>query len=80
MRFGRVVSFDARRGWGTVAESEGADFEFEFHATAIGDGSRRIDPGTAVVFTVVPGHRGRYEARELVVPPGPVSASHHEPA
>jgi cold shock CspA family protein len=86
-----VVSFDARRGWGTVGEAEVAEFEFEFefHATAIADGSRRIEPGTAVVFTVEPGHRGRYEAREVTVlsglvgesgPSGEVSASHHEPA
>jgi cold shock CspA family protein len=82
-----VASFDARRGWGTVTDSEGA--EFEFHATAIVDGSRRIDPGTTVGFAVVPGHRGRYEAREVTVlsgltgpsgPSGEASVSHHEPA
>ena len=93
MRFGRVASFDARRGWGTVTASEGA--QFEFHATAIADGSRLIDPGTSVVFTVQAGHRGRYEARELTVlsessessgpagpvgPSGEVSASHQDPA
>jgi cold shock CspA family protein len=60
---GRVVSFDARRGWGTVTDSDGV--EFEFHATAIVDGSRRIYPGTEVTFSIVPGHRGRYEARGL---------------
>ncbi len=82
-----MTSFDPRRGLGVVTDSEGA--EFEFHATAIGDGSRRIDPGTTVVFEVVPGHRGRYEARGLTVlsgtsgPPGASregSASHHESA
>jgi cold shock CspA family protein len=76
-----VTSFDARRGWGTVTDSEGA--EFEFHATAVVDGSRRIDPGTSVGFSVVPGHRGRYEAREVTVLSGPTgdgSSSHHEPA
>ena len=94
MRFGpslgRVTSFDARRGWGTVTDSEGA--EFEFHATAIVDGSRRIDSGTPVAFSVVPGHRGRYEARGLTVLSGPggpagesesagkLSASHQDPA
>jgi cold shock CspA family protein len=72
-----VTSFDPRRGWGTVTDSVGA--EFEFHATALADGSRRIDAGTPVVFDVVPGHRGRYEARGLIVLTGP-SASHHEPA
>jgi cold shock CspA family protein len=71
-----VVSFDARRGWGTVADTEGA--EFEFHATAIVGGSRRIDAGASVAFSVVPGHRGRYEARGLTVLSG--SSSHHEPA
>jgi cold shock CspA family protein len=68
---GRVTSFDVRRGWGTVADAEGA--AFDFHATALLDGSRRIDPGTEVAFVVVPGHRGRYEARSL-------SVVHHVPA
>jgi hypothetical protein len=39
---------------------------YGFHATAIADGSRRIEVGTTVVFTVSPGHRGLYEARSLV--------------
>ena len=38
---------------------------FDFHATAIVDGSRRIAVGTEVSFVVAPGHRGRYEARGL---------------
>ena len=42
------------------------DVTYGFHATAIADGTRRIDEGAAVVFTVAPGHRGRYEARSLV--------------
>jgi cold shock CspA family protein len=88
-----VTAFDARRGWGTVTDSEGAGFEF--HATAIVDGSRRIDPGTSVGFCIVPGQRGRYEARGLTVlpgsagtsepsrtsgPAGELSGTHHEPA
>jgi len=73
-----VTSFDARRGWGTVTDPDGA--EFEFHATAIVDGSRRIEPGTNVVFDIVPGHRGRYEARGLTVLSSTPSVSHHEPA
>ena len=75
-----MTTFDARRGWGTVTESAGAECEFEFHATAIVDGSRRIEPGTSVVFDIVPGHRGRYEARGLTVLSSTPSASHHEPA
>jgi hypothetical protein len=49
---------------GTVVDATGASFGF--HATAIADGSRQIDPGAAVAFTVSPGHGGRYEVRSLV--------------
>jgi cold shock CspA family protein len=78
--FGRVTSFDARRGLGTVTDTEGS--VFEFHATAIEDGSRRIDPGTEVGFVVAPGRRGRYEARALTAVGSPVmgATSHHFPA
>ena len=70
---GRVTSFDARRGLGTVADAAGG--EFGFHATALVDGSRRIAPGTEVTFSVAPGLRGRYEARGLAVIHGrPVEA------
>jgi cold shock CspA family protein len=68
---GRVTSFDARRGLGVVTDVDGT--EFDFHATAIADGSRAIAVGTEVTFVVVPGHRGRYEARALTSldwPPG----------
>lgn len=64
LHHGRVASFDARRGLGAVADDDGN--EFAFHTTAVADGSRHIDEGTAVTFTVTPGHRGRYEARSLV--------------
>jgi cold shock CspA family protein len=60
---GHVTVFDARRGWGTVTDAAGASFEF--HATAIADGSRRIALGAEVSFVVAPGHRGRFEARGL---------------
>ena len=46
-----------------MVDAEGT--EFGFHATAIADGTRRIDPGTDVAFAVLPGHRGLYEARGL---------------
>ncbi len=61
---GRVTSFDATRGLGTLRDDGGTDYDF--HATAITDGTRRIDVGAAVTFTVSPGHRGRCEARSLV--------------
>ncbi len=61
---GRVASFDAARGLGTVTDESGR--AYDFHATAIADGTRRIEVGTVVSFTLEPGHRGRYEARTLV--------------
>jgi cold shock CspA family protein len=66
---GRVTSFDPTRGLGVVADDAGN--VLDFHSTAISDGSRTIEVGTEVSFSVAPGHRGRYEARSLV----PVAAS-----
>jgi cold shock CspA family protein len=63
-RLGRVTSFDATRGLGTVTDDTGADYAF--HATAILDGSRHVDVGTRVGFLLAPGHGGRYEARTVV--------------
>jgi cold shock CspA family protein len=48
---------------GSVTDSAGVTFDF--HATAILNGSRQIAPGTDVSFMVAPGHRGRYEARTI---------------
>ena len=62
---GRVASFDTNRGLGTVTDDTGA--VYAFHATAIADGSRRIDVDTRVSYTLSPGHGGRHEARTLVV-------------
>jgi cold shock CspA family protein len=70
---GRVTSFDPRRGLGTLTDDTGTSYGF--HATAIADGSRRIEVGQTVMFRVAPGHRGRYEARSLVaLPVSPGSA------
>jgi cold shock CspA family protein len=63
-RLGRVTTFDRDRGLGTVADDDGTSFAF--HATAIADGSRKIEVGVAVAFTASPGHGGHYEARSLV--------------
>ena len=63
-RLGRVTSFDPTRGLGTVTDDAGA--AYAFHATAIVDGSRRIEVGTPVSFSLAPGHGGRHEARTLV--------------
>ena len=53
-------AFDERRGIGEIVADDGT--VFPFHCTVIADGSRRIDPGTAVEFDVVPGLLGRWEA------------------
>jgi cold shock CspA family protein len=63
-RIGTVASFEDDRGLGTIADEDGATFDF--HCTAITDGSRTIEVGRAVVFVVRPGHRGRLEAREVL--------------
>jgi cold shock CspA family protein len=64
---GRVTSYDARRGLGTVIAAGDAGIAFDFHATAIADGSRLIDPGTEVTFIVRSGRQGRYEAVGVTV-------------
>ena len=63
-RTGTVVSFEEDRGLGTVADELGSTFDF--HCSAITDGSRAVEVGRPVAFVVRPGHRGRLEARELV--------------
>jgi cold shock CspA family protein len=72
-----VTSFDATRGLGTVADATGTTYDF--HATAIADGSRRIEVGTEVALTVAPGHRGRYVARS-VLPVASAPGSPQRPA
>lgn len=61
---GRVASFDPTRGLGTVTDDGGP--VYAFHATAIADGSRRIDVGSRVSYSLAPGHGGRREVRRLV--------------
>lgn len=63
LTIGSVVDFDAERGLGTVRDASGATAMF--HCTAIGDGTRRVDPGTAVAFVVGPAGPGRWEAIEV---------------
>jgi hypothetical protein len=47
-----------------VTDDSGA--RYAFHATAIADGSRRVDVGTRVSYSLAPGHGGRHEVRVLV--------------
>jgi cold shock CspA family protein len=57
---GTVVEFDDPRGLGTVVTADGE--RFPFHCTQIADGTRTIDVGAAVTFSVAPGPLGRWEA------------------
>ena len=59
---GTVTAFDAPRGLGTI-ESDGR--ELPFHCTAIVDGTRTIEVGTAVTFEVRPAGMGRWEATQI---------------
>lgn len=60
---GVVSSFDEEAGHGLVRRDDGV--ELYFHCTAIGDGTRTIDEGTAVVFEVQAGAPGAWEATHL---------------
>jgi len=66
---GTVVEFDEQRGAGTVRADDGR--QLAFHCTSIADGSRSIDAGVSVWFTVVAGHHGRWEAAEVRAATGP---------
>jgi cold shock CspA family protein len=57
---GVVASFDDPRGIGVVRRDDGS--EYPFHCTAILDGTRTIQDGTTVFFSVAPGRMGRWEA------------------
>jgi hypothetical protein len=60
---GVVTDFSEERGRGVITATDGANFEF--HATRIADGTRRIPVGTVVRFTVVPAALGRWEASAI---------------
>jgi cold shock CspA family protein len=60
---GQVVEFDEPRGLGVLRPEVGR--KLDFHCTAIEDGSRRIEVGTVVTFTVRAGRLGRLEAATI---------------
>lgn len=72
LRTGSVEAFDAEEGLGLVVDSVGTSWQF--HCTAIADGSRRIAVGAAVSFDVAPGGPGRWEAFR-VTPSGLAASS-----
>jgi CspA family cold shock protein len=60
---GTVAHFDEHKGLGTVRSDDGR--ELPFHCTSIADGSRTVEAGARVNFSVVAGHLGRWEAADL---------------
>jgi cold shock CspA family protein len=60
---GIVAEFDEHRGVGLIEGSEGR--RLFFHCTGIADGSRSIAVGAEVVFQVVAGHQGQWEATSV---------------
>jgi cold shock CspA family protein len=61
---GKVDSFDKEVGLGQVRANDGR--LYPFHCTEIADGSRDIAVGTEVAFVPAAGHKGTWEARDLV--------------
>ena len=60
---GTVASFESDRGLGEIITAEGAIYPF--HCTAIADGTRDIEVGKPVTFTIAAGHLGRLEATDI---------------
>ncbi len=60
---GTVGSFDKASGLGEITGNDGT--RYPFHCTAIADGTRDIDVGRAVTYTITAGHLGRLEATAI---------------
>ena len=74
---GIVTAFDESLAFGEVRTQSGRTLFF--HCTQIADGSRSIAVGTHVVFHVVAGRMGRWEAAE-VAPRLSLTHDHPSPA
>jgi cold shock CspA family protein len=60
---GTVTQFDEAAGLGEITAADGV--VYPFHCTAIADGSRDIEAGRNVTFTIAAGHLGRLEATDI---------------
>lgn len=60
---GVVADFDKAAGLGTITGDDGK--RYGFHCTAIADGTRDIEVGTQVTFTIAAGHNGKLEATQI---------------
>jgi cold shock CspA family protein len=59
---GTVSAFDKESGLGEITNDTAV---YPFHCTAIADGTRDIEVGKAVTFTIAAGHLGRLEAMDI---------------
>jgi cold shock CspA family protein len=57
---GTVSAFSEDRGLGEITADDAT--VYPFHCTTIADGTRTIAVGARVVFAIVPGFLGRWEA------------------
>jgi len=57
---GTVAEYDDHAGCGWVEADDGR--RLWFHCTQIADGSRHLNSGTHVRFSIFAGQRGRWEA------------------
>ena len=72
VHFGNVTAFDDEVAYGEVCGTDPATEgrRYFFHCTQIADGTRTIDVGAAVAFSLVAGRMGRWEAVDVRrVPP-----------
>ncbi len=60
---GIVSAFDKAAGLGVITDTAGTDYPF--HCTALVDGTRDVEAGTAVTFRIAAGHLGRLEATRI---------------
>lgn len=64
---GTVEAFDSHQCLGTIVDSVG--HRWSFQCTALTDGSREIELGTAVTFLVARRHGGTFEADGIAALP-----------
>ena len=62
IRRGTVTGFDESAGLGTIVTDDGTDLPF--HCIVIADGSRTIEVGATVTYSLI-AKLGRYEAADI---------------
>jgi len=76
---GKVKWFDAERGFGFIADEDGA--EVFLHASALPAGADAPKPGTRVEFGVADGRRGPQALSVTILDPVPsIVKAHRKPA